>query len=74
MVRCRRCGEDVVQRPVARLVLVGVAMLALAPFGVVWPPLWLPALLVALAGTYLVAWAVIGHGRWCRRCKRFDGV
>jgi len=25
-------------------------------------------------GAYLLLWASIGRGRWCRGCKRFDGV
>jgi hypothetical protein len=74
MVQCRRCGGEVVQKPLARLVLVGAAMLALASLGIVWQSLWLPALLVALTGIYLVSWAAVGRGRWCRGCKRFDGV
>jgi hypothetical protein len=74
MIHCRRCGGEVVQKPFARLVLVGVAMLAAASIAGVWRLLWVPALLLALTGIYLVAWAVLGRGRWCRWCKRFDGV
>jgi hypothetical protein len=73
-VHCRRCGGEVVQKPVARLVLFGVVMLAAACLGGVWPLLWVPALLLALTGIYLVAWAVVGWGRWCRGCKRFVGL
>jgi hypothetical protein len=71
---CRRCGGEVVQKPIARLVVVGVAMLATASLAVVWPVLWPPAVVLGLTGIYLVAWAAIGRGRWCRGCKRFDGV
>jgi hypothetical protein len=74
MVQCRHCGGEVVQKPLVRLVLVGVAMLGAAYLGVLWPLLWLPAIVFALAGVYLVVWAVIGRGRWCRGCKRFHGV
>jgi hypothetical protein len=24
-----------------------------------------------LVGSYLMAWATIGKGLWCRQCKRF---
>jgi hypothetical protein len=74
MNNCRRCGGGVVQKPLARLVLVGVAMLAASYIGFVWPLLWPAALIIALIGLYLLAWAMIGRGRWCRGCKRFDGV
>lgn len=74
MTHCRRCGGEVVQKPRARLILVGVAMLAALGLWFLWPPLWAPALVLGLTGVYLVAWAVVGRGRWCRECKRFDGV
>jgi hypothetical protein len=74
MIHCRRCGGEVVQKSVIRLILVGVAMLAAACLGIVWSHLWLPALVLALTGAYFVAWVMIGQGRWCRGCKRFDGV
>jgi hypothetical protein len=80
MTNCRRCGGQVVQKPPARLALVGAALLAAvvglrvvwAP--VVWAPLWGPIVAIGLTGVYLLAWAVVGRGRWCRGCKRFDGV
>ena len=37
-------------------------------------PLWAPAILLGLTGVYLLAWATVGRGRWCRACKRFDRV
>jgi len=30
-----------------------------------------PAVIVALAGVYLIVWATAGKGQWCRTCKRF---
>jgi hypothetical protein len=74
MVNCRRCGGEVVQKPVARLALVGAMILVAACLAIMWPILWLPAVVFALTGVYLVLWASLGHGRWCRGCKRFDGV
>jgi hypothetical protein len=64
----------VVVKSRARLALVGGVMLAGLGLGVVWPLLWAPAVLLGLAGAYLLAWAFGGKGRWCRGCKRFDGV
>jgi hypothetical protein len=66
MIQCRRCGGDVVQKPVGRLVGVGAAMLAGACLGVVWPVVWPLAAVLAVTGAYLLAWAMIGKGRWCR--------
>jgi hypothetical protein len=75
---CKRCGGEVVQKSRSRLaligvLLVGVFLVAVLGLGVVWW-VWLPAALCALTGAYLLAWATIGRGRWCRGCKRFDGV
>jgi hypothetical protein len=74
MVECRRCGGEVVRKSRGRLALVGVLMLAALGLGPLWPPLWLPAVALGLTGAYLLAWAWAGRGRWCRGCKRFDGV
>jgi hypothetical protein len=74
MPPCRRCGGQVVQKHRARLVLVGVLMLVGLGLGVLWSPLWVPAVILGLTGAYLLVWASAGRGRWCRGCKRFDGV
>jgi hypothetical protein len=74
MIQCKRCGGEVVQKPIGRLVLVGVAMLACAGLAAGWSVLWLPTTILGLTGVYLLIWAVAGRGRWCRGCKRFDGV
>jgi len=71
---CKRCGGEVVLKSRRRLALVGLLMIAAVGLGFVWWPVWLPAALFGLIGAYLIAWATIGHGRWCRGCKRFDGV
>ena len=49
-------------------------MLLVAGTGFLEPLLWLPAAVLGLTGAYLLAWAFLGRGRWCRGCKRFDGV
>jgi hypothetical protein len=71
---CRRCGGAVVQKQIARLTIVGIAMIVPLGLAVLWPILWIPAIIIALTGTYLLVWATVGRGRWCRGCKRFDGV
>jgi hypothetical protein len=74
MAPCRRCGGEVVQKSVARLLLVGIAMIAMVGLAVLCPILWIPVAILALTGAYLLVWASVGGGRWCRGCKRFDGV
>jgi hypothetical protein len=74
MAPCRRCGGEVVQKRRARLALVGGLLLVGPGLGFVRAPLWLPAVAPGLTGAYLPAWASVGRGRWCRRCKRSDGV
>jgi hypothetical protein len=71
---CRRCCAPVVHKRLGRLVVVGGLMLTGLGLGFLWPPLWAPAVILALTGVYLLLWATIGRGRWCRVCKRFDGV
>src|SRR5690348_320294 len=74
MVPCRRCGGEVVQKSRGRLALVGALMLAAGGSGFLWAPLRVPALILGPTGAYLLAWASVGRGRWCRGCKRFDGA
>ena len=74
MPPCRRCGGEVVQKSRARLAAVGAAMIVGVALGLLWPPLWVPAAILGVTGAYLLAWASVGQGRWCRGCKRFDGV
>jgi hypothetical protein len=55
-----------------RLLVVGALMVAsigLAPFV---PFSWAPGGLLFLAGAYLLVWATLGKGFWCRACKRFS--
>jgi hypothetical protein len=74
MPSCKRCGGQVVQKNRLRLMVVGIAFLLSPALGWLWWPLWIPAVILVLTGCYLIAWAASGQGRWCRGCKRFDGV
>jgi hypothetical protein len=82
MSGCKRCGGgQVVQKSRGRLVAVGVVMLAAAAVavammgrGAMGCAVWLAAAIAVLTGAYLLVWASVGRGRWCRTCKRFDGV
>jgi sorbitol-specific phosphotransferase system component IIBC len=74
-VTCSACGGALIQRSRARLAAAGLAMCA-APL-IAWfiplrsPLFWVPAVIAALAGVYLLLWSTIGRGRWCRQCKAF---
>jgi hypothetical protein len=68
---CPHCGSALIRRSRARLLLVGL-LLAAAPVAAAFlAPLWLPAIVALLAGAYLVVWATLGKGMWCRQCKSF---
>ena len=71
---CRRCGGEIVQKSRARLASVGVLMLAGTGVGFLWAPLWVPAAILGLTGLYLLFWATVGRGQWCRGHKGFDGI
>lgn len=59
------------QRCRLRLALVGVVMLAAGIMAPQVPFGWMPSVVLAMAGLYLMAWATVGRGLWCRECKRF---
>ncbi len=63
-----------VQKSRSRLAVVGVLMLAATALGFWWAPLWLLAAVLVPAGGYLLAWATVGRGLWCRGHKGFDGI
>jgi hypothetical protein len=71
---CRRCGGDVVQKPLLGLAGGGALMLAADGVLICWAPIWPVVIILGLTGLYLLIWATAGCGRWCRGCKRFDGV
>jgi hypothetical protein len=74
MGACKLCNGEVVQKSRLRLALVGALMVLTLAAGFLWWPLWFPATVISLAGAYLLLWASAGRGRWCRGCKRFNGV
>jgi hypothetical protein len=60
-----------IQKSRLRLFVVGAALaasIAIAPFV---PYFWAPAAILMLTGAYLVVWATVGKGSWCRNCKKF---
>ena len=68
---CNTCGGEMIQKSRWRLLIVGVLMLA-AIGGVLLTPLfWAPGIILMLTGAYLIVWATLGRGCWCRTCKKF---
>jgi hypothetical protein len=61
-----------VQKSPLRLFLVGLVMLASPAVAAFVPFLWVPATILLLTGTYLMIWASLGQGYWCRQCKKFN--
>lgn len=59
------------QKSRVRLFVVGVAMVASLAIGPFSAYLWAPVGLLAVAGGYLIVWATLGRGAWCRTCKKF---
>ena len=72
MSACSRCGAAQIQRSRALLFVTG-ALLCGSPL-IAWfvPLFWPPALILFLAGAYLIVWATAGRGLWCRQCKSFQ--
>jgi hypothetical protein len=61
-----------VQKSPARLLAVGLLMLATLPVAFFVRSLGWAELIFAPTGCYLVIWAVLGRGGWCRNCKKFS--
>ena len=69
--KCPACGGDLIQKSRARLLVVGLLMVCSPVLAWLLPILWAPAIVLALTGLYLLVWATLGRGRWCRSCKMF---
>ncbi len=70
--RCRNCEGPLIRRNPVLLFAVGVLMCAslCIAFFISW--FWAPGIILFLAGGYLVAWAALAGGQWCRHCKSFS--
>jgi len=70
--RCPTCGGPLIQKPRSRLVLVALGFLVISAIVFrAFHGLRVVLFTLGLVGLYLMAWAIIGKGRWCRECKRF---
>jgi hypothetical protein len=68
---CRICGGEMVQKNRGRLFSVGILMVASIASAFKVAYFWVPAIILFLTGLYLIIWATLGKGSWCRVCKRF---
>jgi hypothetical protein len=71
MTLCNRCGGALIQKNRWRLAAVGAVLCASMVIAMYLPYLWLPCIVLALVGAYLLVWATLGKGQWCRQCKTF---
>lgn len=69
--KCPACGTPMIQKSRLRLIMVGLGLIVSSGLAVVIPALWIPCLIGAFTGIFLLVWATAGKGRWCRQCKTF---
>ena len=69
--KCPVCGGDLIQKSRARLLVVGLLLILTSTLAWLVPLLHVPAIIMFLTGLYLLVWATLGRGRWCRNCKTF---
>ena len=71
-MKCPACGGEMIGRNRIRLFLVGLGMAASLALVLVIPRFLIPGVILAAAGAYLMVWATLGRGLWCRNCKKFS--
>jgi len=70
-VKCKTCGGELIRKDRRRLFVVGLLMIASLALAFIIPYFWAPGIILLLTGGYLIAWATLGRGCWCRTCKSF---
>jgi hypothetical protein len=73
-MKCKSCGGDMIQKSRLRLVVVGLAMMLSVSIAFRFAWFWVPGIILLLTGIYLLVWGTVGHGRWCRNCKKVQRV
>jgi hypothetical protein len=61
-----------IQKSRLRLVAVGLLMMLCVAIAFRFFWFWVPGIILFLTGAYLVVWATLGRGEWCRNCKKFS--
>lgn len=74
-MKCPHCDTDLLEKSRIALFLAGIFFLAGAVALVfLYTIIWIAALLLLVVAAYLLTWAILGKGLWCRTCKRFPIV
>ncbi len=71
-MKCKTCGGEMIQKNRARLIVVGLLMIASLSVAHYFPLFWAPGIILFLTGIYLLVWGTLGRGGWCRNCKKFS--
>ena len=71
-MRCKTCNGEMVQKSRFRLITVGLAEMGLIAIAFRNSWFWAPGIILFLIGAYLITWATVGRGAWCRTCKKFS--
>jgi len=61
-----------IQKSRLRLVTAGLLLMASSALAFRFAWFWAPGIILFLTGAYLLVWATLGHGGWCRNCKKFN--
>jgi hypothetical protein len=70
-MKCTTCDGELIQKNRVRLFAVGILMVCATGLAAVVPYFWAPGVILGLTGIYLILWATLGQGLWCRACKKF---
>lgn len=69
-MNCPHCNEPLIRRDRTVLLASGLVFVAAVLAGFISWWLLFPTGFLSLIGLYLIAWATIGKGLWCRQCKQ----
>jgi hypothetical protein len=72
--RCRNCQGELIRRNPVQLFVVGLLLCASLSIAFFVSLFWVPGIILFLTGLYLIAWAILARGMWCRQCKTFARV
>jgi hypothetical protein len=61
-----------IQKNRLRLFLAGLGLFAVIGLVFFIPHFEVPGMLLSLGGAYLIFWATVGKGGWCRSCKKYN--
>ena len=71
-MNCKNCDEEMIQKDRWRIGIVGVLLVASMMAAFFVPYFWVLGIFLVMIGCYLIVWATLGKGCWCRTCKKFN--